>query len=254
MGAKRVATDSPNGDKGLATDGTTQRKRSLLACNIHYKRRDGGTRIFSPGILPCLRKDGETTLQLTVQIVGLMERVGRKVLEIEHKVRTGAGLPALAAAELASVAGARGLYHTVADHAPNESELNMLISRWLGSDVAHLGCVMHAVANPATAALSTQYVLGGMSERLSALAEAEGAAIEALRPPALPTKAETFAGKPGEAGLKKACRARHRVKAVPSTRCPRDAVHSTESGSRNAAMASCWYCGCRVLSRCYLRR
>ena len=63
---------------------------------------------------------------------------------------------------------------------------------------------MHAVENPAKAALSSLGVLAGMGERLSALAEAEGVAVETLRPPALPTEAEMFAGKPGEAGLKKA--------------------------------------------------
>ena len=202
MGAKRIATDSPNGDKGLATDGTTQRKSSFLAWNIHYKHKDGGTRIFSPDVLPCMRENGETMLQLTVQMLGLMERLGRKALEIEHKVRTGVELPTLAAAELASKAGARGLYYTVADHAPNESALNRLLSQWLGSDVARLGCGMHAVENPTKAALSTLGVLAGMGERLSALAEAEGVAVETLRP--LPTEAEMFAGKPGEAGLKKA--------------------------------------------------
>ena len=143
-------------------------------------------------------------LQLTVQMLGLMESLGRKALEFEHKVRTGARVPALAAAELASKAGARGLYYTVADQAPSESGLNRLLSQWLGSDVARLGCGMHAVENPAKAALSTQDVLDGMGERLSALAEAEGVAVEALRPPALPTEAEMFAGKHGEAGLKKA--------------------------------------------------
>ena len=74
MGAKRIATDSPNGDKGLATDGTTQRKRSFLAWNVHYKRRDGGTRIFSPDILPCLREDGETLLRRDYASIRLHQR------------------------------------------------------------------------------------------------------------------------------------------------------------------------------------
>ena len=192
-------------------------------------------------------------LQLTVQLLGVMERLGRKALEIEHKVRTGVELPALAAAELASKGGALGLYYTVPDYGSNEPALNRLLSQWLGSDVARLGCRMHAVEDPAKAALSTQKVLDGMIDRLSALAEADSIAVETLRPFALPTEAETFAGKPGEAGLKKATEVLKSTMGSTLGTYVEERVPLTGRRSTCTSSTRRRRCACMVGGRIYLR-
>ena len=97
-------------------------------------------------------------------------------------MRTGKELPALAAEELTAKMGARDLEGAIPDHAAPETALNRLLSEWLDNDVARLGCGMHAIENPAKAALSTPDVLDSIGTRLGKLAQAENVAPAQLRP------------------------------------------------------------------------
>ena len=83
VGAECIATDSPCGTKFSATDCTLQGKSHFLAWNVHYVHKDGGTRIFLPSVMPCLRETGDGMFQLTVWMFDLMQRLGLKAIQIE---------------------------------------------------------------------------------------------------------------------------------------------------------------------------
>jgi hypothetical protein len=200
---RRIALESVDGAKALATDGTQHTKQTFVSMVVYYMHKSGGTRVFSVGILPCLRETGEELCRMTVEQFQMFEQVAADVLRIEYTLRTGKEPADAAVAELASKAGLRNLFATMADHAANETAFNRWLSGVIGYDLARLGCGMHMVENAAKAALDVTAILKSIQPELAELTAAEGVALSEVLPPRLPTEADIRLGKEGDAGLRK---------------------------------------------------
>jgi hypothetical protein len=204
MGSGYIALDSVDGHKLLATDGTQHRKHQFLSWNVYWQHAEGGTKVFSPGIVPLLHERGEEMCKVTVRLFEAMEAAAKKALSIEYKLATGSEASAVAVNEVASNAGLRGLFGTLADHAANETNLNKLLGQVMQRGMARFGCTMHLIENGAKAGIAADTIAVMIEEDLAKVAEEEQMDVSSLKAPGLPTEKERFAGKPGESGMRKA--------------------------------------------------
>jgi hypothetical protein len=204
MGSRYIALDSVDGHNLLATDGTQHRKHQFLSWNGYWQHAEGGTKVFSPGIVQLLHERGEEMCKVTVRLFEAMEAAAKKALSIEYKLATESKASAVAVNEVASNAGLRGLFGTLADHAANETNLNELLGHVMQRGMARFGCTMHLIENDAKAGIDADTIAVMIEEDLAKVADEEQMDVSSLKAPGLPTEKERFAGKPGESGMRKA--------------------------------------------------
>jgi hypothetical protein len=205
VGATRIALDIvPEGLKIVSTDGTSLKKRTLLAFDLAYLTTSGATLLFMPGVQPMVRETGQELLNATVELLDLLEQLAKKGVALKHKARTGEDIDVEACEALAALAGLHGLMATMGDCAANESKFNRLMSALQGYTVLRLRCLMHMGDNAAKMAARMDKMLELAQARLAAVASDEGVELSALLSTPMPTETDKMAGREGDAGPQKA--------------------------------------------------
>jgi hypothetical protein len=188
----------------LNTDGSSDRKQTILANVVYWKHMNGGTMAFMGSIQPSYRETAEELVSRTAHFLQLCESGAIVALNLVHNALHGKDMGELELKSLGSLAGVYGCRGTMGDNAANETSFNKLLDAMLGCKQLRLVCNMHSVDNAAGLTLVLAKVLEVIGDALNELAELHEVEAAELLPPGMPTKFERYAESAGAAGAKKA--------------------------------------------------